>query len=232
MPPPVAVQPPPSLLPPVAPRVVLPLRHRLWLVWDRLAMYLPAVLMAVLAMAAYWLLEATPPPPTPAEVKPEVHQPDSYMRRFAARSYGPDRQLRSEVFGEEARHYPDDNSTEIDQARLLSYSPERGRITATALHAWANAEQTEFQLRGHAIVSREASTAASGKFLPRMVFQGEHLQVFTDDKRVVSDLPVRLLRGADVVTADRLDYNDRERVAVLTGRVRAVLMPTPPPKTP
>ncbi len=218
-------------LPPVAPTLPLPLTHRIWQVWDRLSMYLPAVLMAVLAMAAYWLLQATPAPSVAPEVKPEVHRPDSYMRRFAARTYGPDKQLRSEVFGQEARHYPDDNTTEIDQARLLSYNPERGRITATAARAWANADHTEYQLRGHAVVIREANTAASGKFLPRMEFQGEHLQVFTDDKRVVSDLPVRLLRGADVITADRLDYNDRERMAVLTGRVRAILIPSAP-KTP
>jgi lipopolysaccharide export system protein LptC len=202
------------------------LSHRVWWVWDRLSIYLPAVLMALLAMAAYWLLQATPPPLVAPEVKPEMHLPDSTMRRFSARTYGADKQLRSEVFGQEARHYPDDNSTEIDQARLLSHSPERGLITATAERAWANAAHTEYQLRGHAIVVREATTLSSGKAVQRLEFHGEHLNVFSDDKRVVSDLPVRLVRGSDTVTADRLDYNDRERVALLTGRVRAVLVPT------
>jgi lipopolysaccharide export system protein LptC len=138
--------------------------------------------------------------------------------------------LKSEVYGTEARHYPDDDSTEIDQARLMSHSPDRGLMTATAERAWANAAHTEYHLRGHAVVIRESTTSATGKPLPRMEFQGEHLQIFTDDKRVVSDRPVRLLRESDVVTADRLDYNDRERVAVLTGRVRAVLQPTAPNK--
>ena len=88
--------------------------------WDRLSIYLPVVLMGLLALGSYWLLRATPEPVLPVAERPPQHEPDYFMRGFAVRSFAPDGSLRSEVRGTEARHYPDTNSTEIDQARIRS----------------------------------------------------------------------------------------------------------------
>jgi hypothetical protein len=42
----------------------------------------------------------------------------------------------------------------------------------------------------------------------------------------VSEQPVVLIRGGNRITANQMDYTEqgRERVAVLTGRVRALLV--------
>ena len=56
--------------------------------------------------------------------------------------------------------------------------------------------------------------------------RGEFIQVFTEPERVVSDRPVLLVRGNDRLQADTLDYQGCDvRVATLTGRVRATLVP-------
>jgi hypothetical protein len=57
------------------------------------------------------------------------------------------------------------------------------------------------------------------------------LRILVDGHRVLSDQPVELLRGADRITANQLDYSDRERVAILTGRVRAQLVAAPPARS-
>lgn len=191
--------------------------------WDRLSIYLPVVLMGLLALGSYWLLRATPEPVLPVAERPPQHEPDYFMRGFAVRSFAPDGSLRSEVRGTEARHYPDTNSTEIDQARIRSQQPGSPLTTATAQRVTSNADQTEFVLRGNAMVVREAA----GANRPRLTFQGEHLQVLTDTRRVLSDKPVLLLRGRDQIQANSLDFQDNTGVALLQGRVVATLQARP-----
>lgn len=204
------------------PRAALHLRLRRGA--ERLSIYMPVLLMAMLALGSYWLLRATPAPPAPVVERAEVHEPTDVMRRFSVRTYGPGGALQTEVFGVEGRRYPDDGSTEIDQARVRSFSPEGVLTTAVARKVWTNAANDEYVLQGDAVVVRAATTLPSGQKLERLEFRGEHLRVLAKEDRVLSDSPVLLIRGASQITANQLDWTDRDRVAQLTGRVRATLV--------
>lgn len=198
-------------------------RRRHW--WDQLSIYLPVLLMGLMALASYWLLRATPDAPPPQPERPPTHEPDYRMRRFAVKVYDASGALKSEVFGVEARHHPDTDTTEIEQARIRALGLDGRITTATAQRIISNAGQTEFTLDGDAVVIREPAPSGAGASAPRLEFRGERLQVFTDPERVLSDRPVVLLRGNDRLTADTLDYRGELRVAALKGRVRAVLSP-------
>ena len=126
------------------------------------------------------------------------------------------------------RHYPDTDTLEIDQPRIRSYNA-RGELTvATADRAVSNADGSEVQLVGHAVVTREAATAADGRVSQRLEFRGEFLHAFLDTERVKSHKPVELIRGTDRFTADNLDYNNLDRVMEMRGRVHGVIVPGPP----
>lgn len=210
-----------------------------WHVVERLSLYMPVVLMALLALGSYWLLRATPPTPSPEPERMVDHQPTDVMRGFAVRTYGPDGHLRSEVLGQEARRFADDSSMEMDQARIRSFSDTGVLTTAEGDRVWTDANHRQYVLTGNAVVVRHAGPAAKptrllkqpdslqlphpAAPLERLEFRGDHLQVFTDERRVVSEQPVLLIRGNHRITAQRLDWADTERVALLTGRVRALL---------
>lgn len=201
-------------------------RHVLLHTVERLSVYVPVLLMGLLALASYWLLRSTPDTPVPAAKAAPVHIPTDVMRRFAVRTYGPGGALKSEVFGQEARLYPDDGSMEIDRSRIRSINPQGVVITALSQHAWTNSAHDEFVLTGDAVVVRDAITLSTGEKLERLEFQGQHLHVYSVTRRVVSEQPVVLIRGSNRITANQMDYTEhgRERVAVLTGRVRALLV--------
>ena len=200
--------------------------HVLLLTLERLSVYVPVLLMGILALASYWLLRSTPETSVPVAKAAPVHIPTDVMRRFAVRTYGPGGALKSEVFGQEARLYPDDGSMEIDQSRIRSISPQGVVSMALSQQAWTNSAHDEFVLTGNAVVVREAAVLPSGERLERLEFQGQHLHVFSATRRVVSEQPVVLIRGGNRITANQMDYTEhgRERVAVLTGRVRAMLV--------
>jgi lipopolysaccharide export system protein LptC len=193
--------------------------------WDRLSVYLPVVLMMLLALASYLLLRATPEPPKPPPERAVTHDPDYFMRRFSVKIFDPKGALTSEMYGTEAHHYPDTDTVVIDNARVRSFNTNKQLSTATAKQVTANGPGTEFELKGDAVVVRQAGRSVAGKRLSRMEFHGEHLKVSTKPEVVVSDQPVLLVRDADQITADTLDFRgDTTQVVELTGNVRAKLV--------
>jgi len=202
---------------------------RLHGLWDRLTVWLPVILMALLALGTYWLVRNSPVFAPVQERAAPTHEPDYFMRNFSVRTFDVNGRLKSEVAGTHGRHYPDTDTLEIDQPRIRSFN-ERGDITvATARFALSNGDGTEVQLMGDAVVSRAASKDAQGQLRPALEFRGEFLHAFLDTERVKSHKPVVLIRGGDRFTADSLDYDNLERTAELRGRVRGVLVPTPRP---
>lgn len=193
--------------------------------WDRLAIYLPVILMALLALGTYWLASNTPSfMGAPAAERPPAHEPDYFMRSFSVKTFGPAGRLKSEVFGTEARHYPDTDTLEIDNPRMRSYDEGGALTVATGNRAISNADGSEVQLIGNAVVTRQPPP---GSEAPRMEIRGEFLHVFVNTEQVRSHKPVVLIRGNDRFTADSLDYDHLERIGELEGRVRGTLVPDP-----
>lgn len=191
--------------------------------WERISVYLPIILMGLMALGTYWLARNTPSIP-PAEVQREAsHEPDYFMRGFSVKTFDAAGRLKSEVFGTEARHYPDTDTLEIDQPRVRSFNA-RGELTvATAQRALSNADGSEVQLVGNAVVTREPTTDANGNTRPGLVIKGEFLHVFLDTERIRSHKPVELIRGDTRFTANSLEFDNIDQVMELRGRVQGTL---------
>lgn len=193
--------------------------------WDRLSLYLPVALMALLALGTYWLVQSAPTIGAPASERPVRHDPDYLMKNFSVRTFVEMGRLKSEVFGQAGRHFPDSDTTEIDVVRIRAFD-EQGRLTtATANRALTNSDISEVELFGKALVVREAIIDKGLQIAPRMEFRGEYLHAFMNTERVESNKPVELKRGKDVFSADSMEYDNLHEVMVLRGRVRGVLMP-------
>lgn len=188
--------------------------------WDRLTLYIPVVLMGLLALGTYWLLHNTPAVQPVRPTRQPTHEADYYMRGFSVKTFDAAGKLKSELFGAQARHYPDTDTLEIDKVRIRSISPSGLATVATADRALTNGDASEVQLFGNAVVMREA---AADQVVPRLEFRSEFLHAFVDTGRLRTHMPVVLLRGADRFSADAMDYDNVEREIDLRGRVRGML---------
>jgi lipopolysaccharide export system protein LptC len=195
---------------------------------DRLSIYLPVILMGVLAMGSYWLLRATPAPMEQEVEKPLTHEADYFMRRFKVQSFEVDGKLKSELAGQEIRHFPDTDTLEIDQVRMHSYGKEGQLTVITAKRALSNGDGSEVQFFGDAHVVRDAYSDMSGKLVPKVELRSEFLYVVMDTERITTPKPVELIRGKDRFTADAMAYDNINRVMELKGRVVGVLVPNKP----
>jgi lipopolysaccharide export system protein LptC len=194
-------------------------------IWDRLTIYLPVILMGLMALGTYLLARNTPSFAPAAQQRAPKHEADYFLRRFSVKSFDANGRLKSELFGAEARHYPDTDTLEVDQPRIRAYN-ERGALTlATARRAISNADGSQVQLIGDAVVTREPAQDAHGRATPRLQIRSEFLHAFVDREQVRTNRPVVILRGDDQFTADGLDYDNLDRVLDLRGRVRGTIQP-------
>lgn len=193
--------------------------------WERLSLYLPVMLMGLLALGTYWLVRSTPLLLPAEQATPLRHEPDYFMRKFSVKTFDGTGRLKSEVLGNDARHYPDTDTLEIEGVRIRSFNDEGRLTTASAQRALTNSDASEVQLFGNAQVVRDTMTNAAGRLQPRLEFRGEYLHVFMASERVQSDKAVELIRGKDRFTADAMEYDNQQRVMQLKGRVRGTLVP-------
>ena len=199
--------------------------NQLRVAWERLSLYLPVILMGLLALGTYWLVRSTPLLLAPAQAPLLKHEPDYFMRKFSVKTFDGAGRLKSEVLGTDARHFPDSDTLEIDLVRIRSFNEEGRLTTASARRAVTNGDASEVQLFGDARVVREQVRDKLGQPQPRMEFRGEFLHAFMKTERVKSHKPVELIRGSDQFTAETMDFDNLERVMQLKGRVRGTLVP-------
>lgn len=193
--------------------------------WEKFSLYLPIILMGMLALGTWWLVRNAPAPVAAAAASANPHQPDYFMKLFSVKSFDATGRMQSEIKGEMGRHYPDTDTLEVDKVHMRSVTPQGLVTLATADRALSNADGSEVQLFGNAVVTREAIPGGAGTAQPRLEFRGEFLHAFTQTERVRSDQPVVLIRGNDRFTADAMEYDHLDQVLQLRGRVRGVLMP-------
>lgn len=196
--------------------------------WDRVALYLPIMLMGIMAMSTYWLVRSAP---ELEEVRLEDvprHVPDYFMREFSVRVFDAKGKLKSEIKGTEARHYPDTDTVEIDHPIIHSYSND-GRLTvANAKRALTNADGSELQLFDQAVVVRNGSD--KNDVSTRTQVRSDFLHLFMETEEIRTHLPVELLRGdKDRFVGDKMHYNNLTSTIELKGRVRGVISPRQKP---
>ena len=198
------------------PRRAMPWHLRLA---EALGSYLPLLLMALLALASWWLVKNAPRPPGEAPPRVVSDEPDYVMNGFALERFAADGSLQLRIQGRELRHLPASDRIEIDGASIQAWSPE-GRLTvARAERAAGPASGRELHLEGAAEVRGE--DAAGVPF----VMQGESLHALFDNGRVRSDRPVRVRHGSTELTAAGLDYDHRAERLRLIGPLRVQLTP-------
>lgn len=195
--------------------------HLLRVAWDRASMYLPVLLMGVLALGTYWLVHTAPVVRATGTEAALRHEPDYFMRGFSMAAYDAQGRRKSDVGGAEMRHYPDNDALEIDRPQIRAFKLNGMRASASAELARASGDGRVVELFGNAVMVREDPPARSyaGTAPPRMEFRSDYLHAEMDTGRVRSHRPVSLSRGGERLSGDAFEYSDQERVLELRGRV-------------
>jgi lipopolysaccharide export system protein LptC len=187
---------------------------------DLASAYLPLLLMAVLAAGTWWLVRNAPVIDTRPATVPLRHEADYVMTHFVVQRFAPDGSLRTQIEGAQLRHYPDDDTLEIDDARIRAVGDDGTVTLASAKRALANGDGSEVELIGDAHVMRPADGKEE-----EVEFRSEFLHAFRNIEQVRSNQPVVVTQGTSVVRAEGMEYDNLSRVVELKGHSTATFMP-------
>jgi lipopolysaccharide export system protein LptC len=208
---------------------VRPVKNGVHLVRRALAqvtLFLPLLLLSALALGSFLLYQITPgfdKRPTPPKVGNDA---DYYVERFAARQYDAKGQLKSEIFGDKAVHYPSSRLLEIKQARFNSSTETGQMLTASSTLAWANDDRSEVQLLGNAQLRMTARTNAA--IQDPVEFFSDHLRVLVPGKMLISDVPIKVTQGQNTFKSSSMRYDHSTQILSLKGNVHMTLFPRKP----
>ena len=191
---------------------------------DRLTIYLPLFLFAILALGSWWLVRSVPELMPPG-LDPQLRQdPDFRLDQFTVKSFDASGRLTREISGQSATHFPATKSLHIEGVRILTENEVGTRLTEQAKKGISREVEQQVTLSGEAMAVRQAD-----KRSPRVELRGETLTAWLQEDRLVSDQPVRIMRETDVFSAQTMNFDVRSGQYELQGQVRAVL---PPRQTP
>jgi lipopolysaccharide export system protein LptC len=186
---------------------------------DLASAYLPLLMMAALASGTWWLVRNAPATDTPRVAVAARHEADYVMTNFVVQRFASDGTLRTQIEGARLRHYPDDDTLEVDAPRIRAIGSDGVVTLASAKRALANGDGSEVQLLGDAQVTRPAHGSEEA-----VEFRSEFLHAFRNVERVRSHLPVVVTQGESVVRAQGMEYDNLARVVDLKGRNSATFV--------
>ena len=191
-----------------------------------LILYLPVLLMGVLAFLTYGLLRNTPQAEAPMPELAPRHVPDYTMGRVVLQQFQADGRPRARLQALEVRHYPDTQTLRFEQPVLLWHTPQGDKTSAKAVQGESNADGSEVTLWGDVRIERTAAPQGKTPAGPGLVVQTQTLFLDARRERMRTDQPVQLQRGNDRMEGQRLQYDHVTQQLDLSGKVRMSITPT------
>jgi lipopolysaccharide export system protein LptC len=196
-----------------------------WRLQQRAATFLPIVCMGILAASTWWLVKNSLQPTSSLTASIKKHEPDYEMRHFSVHRHKGDGKTVSQIEGQLLRHYPDTDTLEIDQARILSTSLDGTTTVATAHKAVAYNEGNEVELFGDAQVIRQANKTSTSPHNDALYLKSNYIRAMVQEERVISNQPVTIQHGTTLVQASGMDYTYGNGTIIFNGRSRASFTP-------
>ncbi len=189
---------------------------------DRLALYLPAIIMAFFALGSWWLVRSLPSFFNDASPPSVRHEPDYFLKDFSVKSFDSDGRLMRELSGNQAQHFPDTDTLDIQKVQMRGHSKEGQQVTALADKALAKGDGTEVTFSGNVQITQPAAKSVHGTRVATEM-RSQEIKAFVKEERLVSDVPIEVRRGQDLFTAEKMQMNSKTGEYELNGKVRGLV---------
>ena len=182
----------------------------------RAAITFPLVLLILLALLTFWI-NRTVQPPLPKLDGSSRHDPDYIMSNFVTTQTDVNGDLRYKLAAVEMRHFPDDDTTELQRPRYTQFAIGKPYTEVQGLRGFVSSDGEEVQLFDDVKVTRQAF-ADKGE----MTVETDYLNIRPNEDLVTTDRPV-ILRQAPktVIYATGMVYEKKQKTMTLLHKVRA-----------
>jgi lipopolysaccharide export system protein LptC len=183
---------------------------------SRSAIAFPLALLLFLALLTSWI-NRTVQLPAPKPDGSSRHDPDYIMSNFLTTQTDVLGDLHYKLAAIEMRHFPDNDTTELQRPRYTQFTVNKPYTQAEGLRGYVSADGEEVQLVDNVKITRQAF-AGKGE----MTVETDYLNIRPNEELVTTQSPV-IIRQAPktVIYATGMIYEKKNQTVTLQHRVRA-----------
>jgi len=182
---------------------------------QRLREWLPLLPLLLLLAATYWLNQQVQPlPPKPDNSK--RHDPDFIISKFSATTLNNQGVPRFFMSARKMVHYPDDDSTHLDDPQLSSFNAGQPPIYIFAKRGDVSSKGDEIFLHDEVKLVRAASATRS-----EMILTTTFLHIIPDRDIADTDRPVSMTDAHNIVHAVGMQFDNKARIMKLLAQVKS-----------
>ena len=180
------------------------------------AIVYPIALLSIFAIMTAWINHVVQP------TKPKLdgssrHDPDYIMSNFVTTQTDINGDLRYKLASVEMKHFPDDDTTNLQQPRYTQFSANKPYTQVEALRGHVSSNGDQVQLIDNVKITRQAF-AEKGE----MTIDTNYLNVLPNEDLARTDSPV-IIRQAPktIIYATGMTYEKKNHTVTLLNKVRA-----------
>lgn len=177
---------------------------------------LPLALLVLLAGATFWLDQVVRPPVI-VEDSGSHRDPDYMLEGLSVIRTNHDGVARYKLFAKKMLHYSDDDSTHLEQPRLVNATPGKPAVQIKADQGELSGSNDDVYLSGNVTLLRNAS---NGWGKATMVTSSLH--IIPDDDIAKTDKAVTITEGNTTINAVGMELDNHTRVTRLLSQVKVV----------
>ena len=182
---------------------------------QRLREWSPLLPLLLLLAATYWLNQQVQPlPPKPDSSK--RHDPDFTISRLVATTLNEEGLPRFIMSAQKMVHYPDDDSTHLEEPQLSSLYTGRPAVYTSSRRGEVSSKGDEVFLRDEVKLIRAADASQS-----EMTITTSYLHIVPDRDWADTDRPITLMDAHNTISAVGLQFNNKARIVKLLAQVRS-----------
>jgi lipopolysaccharide export system protein LptC len=186
---------------------------------SRIRYWLPLLPLFGLLGATYWLNQQV----LPEAAKPDSskrHDPDAIIENFTATKLNEQGVPDFIMAATKLLHYPDDDSTSLEEPHITMLSPGKPTIYAVAKNGTISSKGDVVLLHDDVEVLREASPQQSG-----LTLQTDYLNIIPEQSLANTDRLVTIVDAHNIVRATGMEMNNKTRTLKLLSQVRSEHVP-------
>lgn len=176
----------------------------------------PIALLSIFAIMTAWINHVVQP------TKPKLdgssrHDPDYIMSNFVTTQTDINGDLRYKLASVEMKHFPDDDTTNLQQPRYTQFSTNKPYTQVEALRGHVSSNGDQVQLIDNVKITRQAF-AEKGE----MTIDTNYLNVLPNEDLARTDSPVIIRQAPNtVIYATGMTYEKKNHTVTLLNKVRA-----------
>ncbi|MET0506769.1 MAG: LPS export ABC transporter periplasmic protein LptC [Burkholderiaceae bacterium] len=188
--------------------------------FDRVAAGISMLILVVLGLVSYLLaLQAQRMLRPTADPTPR-HEPDYFVEGVKVLKVNEAGEPSLRIEATRLRHYPDNDTLEFDNPRVLTLTADRPALEVVAETGVGPGSGTRAELSGNVVVEREATPQSA-----RLIARTDQATVLFDEKIIETDRPVEIELGPNRLNGTGMRLDGQSRQLRVDSRVRGTLAP-------